>query len=151
MSSTLVTTLQDQPMAMAASLAAALASAWFLLTPKRAPSVNTLPGKDKAPPPPFVPYTIPIIGSALEVARIGLLNFIRHYAQHLGDAPIITALVAGKRMHFVADSAVYSAPFRYPEKQLSMGPVIGDFVHSFFGTSRKGLQTAIDNRGGRKG
>lgn len=80
----------------------------------------------------------------------GILKFIQKHSRKMGDAPIITALVANDRMHFIAHPAAFTAPFRYPESKLTMQPVIRDFARSFFGISAQGWEGMSGERSSLK-
>ena len=128
----------------------AVACALMFTFSKRDPSRNTIKGST-AQAPPFVPYTIPFLGSVIQLGKYGFTGFIRHCRKELGGyPPIFTALVGGKRMHFIADPSVFGAAFRYSEKYLSIGPVIADFAGSFFGISSTGLDGLFEHREGLK-
>jgi len=131
----------------ATCLFSALLIGWCCI-PKRHKAPNNTIGT--APSPPFVPYYIPVIGSAFSLLRYGILPFLRQERQNIkGDeTPIVTVLVGGKRMNFIVDPEAFDSAFRYSTKYLSMGPVISDFAMSFFGFGRDGLETTIRSHDG---
>lgn len=142
----------DDPPSLLAVVASLVAVAIaYVLIPKKHATPQSPGG---VPSPPFVPYCIPVLGSAISMSRKGIYEFLRENAKKLAkkkngpEPPIITALVGGKRMHFITDPAAFDAAFRYRIAQLSMGPVIADFVQSFFGISSQGLDTTLRNHQG---
>ena len=116
----------------------------FLLFKSRRNEVpkNTI---GNAPYPPVIPSMIPFLGSAVEFGQ-GIAAFIEKHSALLENSPIVTATIAGKNMHLVADPAAFPSAFRYSEANLSMVPVIQDFSKSFFGMTPSGLES-FDRKG----
>ena len=129
-SSTVTKMWEEAPnlVAFLVSIAAILLA--YLCVPKRHATPKSPQG---IPSPPFVPYCIPFLGSAYRIYRKGIHPFLQEITNS-HNAPIVTALVAGQRLHFVTDPSAFDAV-----TELGMGPVSGDIAQTYFGISWKGM------------
>ena len=107
--------------------------------------------KSGVQPPPQIPSYVPFLGPIFELGKLGFRDFTKKYSAIFNDAPLVTAKLAGKTLHLVAEPAAFPAIFRYNMDYLSMAPVARDFSDTFFGMSQSGLVSFDSRKEIRKG
>ncbi|CAB9511547.1 hydroxycholest-4-en-3-one 12-alpha-hydroxylase [Seminavis robusta] len=105
---------------------------------KRATAKKTL--DDDVVEPPYVSSWIPHVGSALEMSKLGHLQFIQKYTQKCGT-PIFSANIMGRLCHFIGDPLHTQFVFKdWP--QFDTQSIAMDFLQKAMGCDKKEIDKA---------
>lgn len=116
------------------------------LVSKNSRSSRKIPKDSNAVLIPHVSSLIPYVGSAIDMGKQGVTNFIREKSQKLGNTPFFTATIMGDKCVFIADPQCLTLVFKPKNtKHLDNFSLQKDFTRSVLTMNEQETQETFDS------